>query len=70
MSEEKSFEEKLESAKKILEKLQDPQITLKESMELFKKGKEELTEASKMLQEAELEYKELLNNITDDEDNI
>ena len=70
MNEEISFEERLENAKKILAKLQEPEISLKESIELYKKGKEELKSAIKMLEEAELEleeYNENLNQIGEED---
>ena len=63
MSEEISFEERLENAKKILAKLQEPDISLKESIKLYKKGKEELKSAIKMLEEAELELEEYSGDI-------
>jgi len=59
MSEEKSFEDRLKNAKEILDKLKDPELDIKTSMELYKKGKKELDEATKLLEEAELELEEL-----------
>jgi len=59
MSQEIGFEERINKAKEILEKLKDPELTIKTSMELYKKGKEELTIATKLLEEAELELEEL-----------
>lgn len=54
----KNFEDKLEEAKKLLEALNDPKITLNKSMEVYKKGVKALEEASKMLEDAKLVFKE------------
>lgn len=56
------FEKKIEKSKEILDKLMDPEITLEESMRLYKEGIKELKEASKMLQNAKLEFEELSQN--------
>lgn len=61
MSEEKSFEEKLEEAKKILETLSKPDLPLDIGVEEYKKGVTLLNDASKMLEEAKLVYQELDN---------
>ena len=53
-----NFEEKLESAKKILEKLMDPQITLEDGVKYYKEGIKELDEATKLLESAKLTIKE------------
>ncbi|MEO1922991.1 MAG: exodeoxyribonuclease VII small subunit [Nautiliaceae bacterium] len=53
------FEKKLEEAKKLLEKLNDPEITLYEAMEFYKKGVKLLEEASKMIEEAKLVFEEI-----------
>ena len=66
MRDEVSFEDKLEDAKMILAKLQEPDISLQDSIELYKKGKEELKSAIKMLEEAELELEEYQDNGEDD----
>lgn len=52
--EEISFEKKLEKAKELLEKLSNPQITLSDSLEVYKMGLKELEEAQKLLEEAKL----------------
>ena len=62
----KDFEQKLEISKAILEKLMDPSITLEESMKLYKEGIKELKEASKMLENAKLEFEELSKTNEDD----
>jgi exodeoxyribonuclease VII small subunit len=53
-----NFEDKIEKAKEILEKLMNPEITLSDSITYYKKGMNELQNASKLLQNAELEFKE------------
>ncbi len=51
---EQSFEQKLQNAQKILEKLMDPEITLEQSIKAYEEGVKELSEAAKMLEEAKL----------------
>ena len=61
MSEEKkeiSFEEKIAHAKEILEKLMNPEITLSESVAYYKEGINELKEATRLLENAKLEFEE------------
>ncbi len=53
------FEKKLQEAKKLLEKLNDPEITLYDAMEYYKKGVKLLEEASKMIEEAKLEFEKI-----------
>ncbi|WP_457561765.1 exodeoxyribonuclease VII small subunit [Caminibacter pacificus] len=53
------FEKKLEEAKKLLEKLNDPEITLHEAMETYKKGIKLLEEATKMIEDAKLQFQEI-----------
>jgi len=53
------FEKKLEEAKKLLEKLNDPEIKLSEAMEYYKKGVKLLEEASEMIEKAKLEFQEI-----------
>ncbi len=53
---EMSFEERIEKSKKILEKLMNPEITLSDSVALYKNGTDELKEASKLLEEAKLKF--------------
>ena len=55
----KDYEKKLEEAKKLLDKLNDPEITLYEGMEYYKKGIKILDEATKILEKAKLEYEEI-----------
>jgi exodeoxyribonuclease VII small subunit len=53
------FEKKLNEAKKLLEKLNDPEITLNEAMEYYKKGVKLLEEATEMIEKAKLEFQEI-----------
>jgi len=55
-----SFEKKIEEANKLLEKLVDPNITLEDSVKVYKDGIKELDVAQKLLDEAKLEFEELL----------
>lgn len=61
MAKEK-FETKLESAKKILETLMNPEITLEESVKAYEKGMHELSDAQKMLEEAQIKINEIKSN--------
>ena len=56
LKEEQSFEEKIEKAKELLEKLSNPQTTLSDSLDIYKKGINELEEAQKLLDEAKLVF--------------
>jgi len=58
MAKEK-FETKLQSAKEILETLMNPEITLQESVKAYEKGMKELSEAQKMLEEAQIKIQNL-----------
>jgi len=51
-----SFEKKLEDAKKVLEELSNPDIALADGMKKYKDGLKLLQEASKMIEDAKLEY--------------
>jgi len=53
------FETKLESAKKILETLMNPEITLQESVKAYEKGMSELSKAQKMLEDAQIKINEI-----------
>ncbi len=61
MAKEK-FETKLESAKKILETLMNPEITLEESVKAYEKGMNELSDAQKMLEDAQIKINEIKSN--------
>ena len=49
-----NFEEKIIKAKKLSEKLSNPQITLRDSIQVYKTGIKELEDAQKLLDEAKL----------------
>jgi len=53
------FEKKIEEAKKVLEKLMNPEIPLNESVKLYKEGINALKEAQKMLESAKAEIEEI-----------
>jgi exodeoxyribonuclease VII small subunit len=48
----KTFEEKLEYSKTLLEKLMNPEITLEESVKLYEEGLANMKEAQKLIEEA------------------
>ena len=50
--EELSFELKIDKAKELLDKLSKPDITLSDSLDIYKNGIKELEEAQKLLDEA------------------
>ena len=54
-----NFETKVEQASKLLEQLSDPNITLQNSVKIYKNGLKELEVAQKLLDEAKLEYHEM-----------
>ena len=62
-NETQSFETKLESAKKILEKLVDPQITIEESVKAYEQGMKELQEAQKILEEAQIKIEQIKSQV-------
>ena len=49
-----NFEEKIIKAKELLEKLSNPQITLSDSIKVYKTGVKELEDAQKLLDVAKL----------------
>ena len=55
----KNYEKKLNEAKELLEKLNDPEITLYDGMQVYKKGIKILEEATSILEKAKLEYEEI-----------
>ncbi len=59
VTEKNTFEQKIVEAQKFLDKLIDPEITLSDSVDVYKKGMKELEIAQKLLDEAKLEFKEL-----------
>ncbi len=71
-NEQNDFESKVEAAKKIMERLMDPDIPLEESVKLYKEGMALLKEAGKILEEAKLEVetieKEQIGDVEEDEE--
>ena len=57
--EQENFENKLDNAKKILETLMSPEITLQNSVKAYQSGMKELNDAQKMLENATLKIKEI-----------
>ncbi len=56
-----SFEELLESAREVLNQLNSQDISLKDSLGLYKQGVVMLLQAQKLLESAKLEYETLQN---------
>lgn len=54
-----SFETNLKEANDILEKLNDEELSLDESVKLYKKGLKFIDEARQILEKAKLEIKEV-----------
>ena len=52
--EELAFEEKINKAKELLDRLSNPQITLSDSLDVYKTGIKEIEEAQKLLDDAKL----------------
>jgi len=50
----KTFEEKLEYSKALLEKLMNPEITLEESVKLYEDGLKNIKAAQKLIEEAKI----------------
>lgn len=57
--EEQGFEEMLEKAKVVLNKLNSQEVTLKESLALYEKGMQSLKNAEEILEQAKLRYQEI-----------
>jgi len=62
-----SFEEKLEKSKDLIDKLMNPEITLEESIKIYKEGLETIKEAQKMLEDAKLKVEEISKKQIGDE---
>ena len=56
------FENKLDSAKQILETLMNPEITLQDSVKAYEKGMSELSKAQKILEDAKIKITEIKAN--------
>lgn len=63
MSNTKDFEAKVEHAKKVLDQLMDPEITLENSVKVYKEGMKTLNDAQKMLEDAKLEYETIKEQV-------
>lgn len=61
MAKEKAqdFESKLDTAKEILETLMKPEITLQDSVKAYEKGMKELSDAQKILEDAQIKITEI-----------
>lgn len=59
--EKMDFEKLVELSKEALDNLNNQNLSLKESMKIYKQGLQYLNEAQKLLEEAKLEY-EILNS--------
>jgi len=57
-STDENFEKKIAKAKEILDSLTNPEVTLLKSMQLYSLGIKELKEATKLLEDAKLKFKE------------
>ncbi len=66
--EKKTFEQKLQYSKEILEKLMDPEITLEASVKLYEEGLQSIEEARVMLEEAKLKIKTIEQDTTKKDD--
>lgn len=53
------FEDRIKKIKEIINSLNNPEITLKEGMELYKEGVSHITQAQKMLEETKNMYNEI-----------
>jgi exodeoxyribonuclease VII small subunit len=62
-----SFEEKLEKSKDLIDKLMNPEITLEESIKIYKEGLETIKKAQKMLEDAKLKIEEISKENIGDE---
>ena len=50
----KSFEQRLEESKEILNRLMSPDITLEESLKLYEEGLDRIKSAQRMIEEAKI----------------
>jgi len=57
-----TFEQNLEQAKKILNRLMNPNITLEESIKLYEEGLNNIKEAQKMIEEAKAKIEIISKN--------
>lgn len=57
--ETQGFESKLDTAKEILETLMKPEITLQDSVKAYEEGMKELSDAQKILEDAQIKITEI-----------
>ncbi|MGX3043612.1 exodeoxyribonuclease VII small subunit [Helicobacter sp. T3_23-1056] len=55
------FEDKIQKTKEILNKLNAEDLSLKQSLELYKIGMQEIKQAQEMLEKAQMQYEEIKN---------
>ena len=67
MSKEKTFEEELKELEATMEALRDPDLTLDESMNLYKKGMKLSKFCAEELSKAEGTLKKLTENLTEED---
>ena len=67
MAKEKTFEEQLKELEEVIKGMQNPELTLDESMKLYKKGVKLTESCQKELTKAEGQLKKLTQNL-DEED--
>ncbi|WP_034583663.1 exodeoxyribonuclease VII small subunit [Helicobacter pametensis] len=56
---EKSFEDLIKASKEALNRLNQGELSLKESLEIYREGLQNLQEAQDLLEKAKLEYSNL-----------
>jgi exodeoxyribonuclease VII small subunit len=59
-----TFEQKLETSKKLLNQLMDPAITLEQSLKLYEEGIKEIKTAQKMIEKAKVKIELIEKNST------
>lgn len=60
--ETEGFEEKLQNAKKTLDVLMNPDITLSQSLKAYESGMKELSDAQKILEQAQIKITQIKEN--------
>jgi len=65
MEEKKSFETLLEETKAIVEKLNDPEITLEEAVKLYETGLKEIKQAQQLIEEAKTKIRVIEQQVQD-----
>ncbi|GEM_PF-122039 len=64
------FESKVEAAKKIMDRLMDPEIALQESVKLYKEGMALLKEAGEILEKAKLEVETIEKSMIEGDEEV